>query len=80
MMLRTTPPARSFTVEDMTIALDFLEGEAEPLCGDLFEAVGFLRLLVEDKTDNLRRQWPEWFTFYADRTGQAWCAGSGVPA
>lgn len=62
----------TFSQDDLIVALDFLEGEAEPLCGDLFEAVGFLRLLVEGPTETLRRQWPEWFTFYAARTGRAW--------
>lgn len=70
----------TFSAEDMTVALDFLEGEAEPLCGDLFEAVGFLRLLVEGRAENLRRQWPEWFTFYAARTGRAWRMECEVPA
>ena len=74
-----TDAAITFSQQDMTVALDFLEGEAEPLCGDLFEAVGFLRLLVEGRTENLRRQWPEWFTFYAARTGRAWPAREGVP-
>ena len=68
-------PDRSIAVADLLVALDFLEEVAEPACGDLFEAVRFLHMLFEEDGAKLRQAWPEWFSFYAARTGHAWRIG-----